>query len=53
MNVKRGDELEENAEIGTSGGKGNLSSEHLYFGLLYMGAPKDPEKYIKFYDQSI
>ena len=53
VNVKRGDELEENAEIGTSGGKGNLSSEHLYFGLLYMGAPKDPEKYIKFYDQSI
>ena len=53
VNVERGDDLEENAEIGTSGGKGNLSSEHLYFSLLYMGAPKDPEKYIKFYNQSI
>lgn len=53
VNVKRGDELDENAEIGTSGGKGNLSLEHLYFSLLYMGAPKDPEKYIEFYNQSI
>lgn len=53
INVKRGDELEKHAEIGTSDGKGNLSEEHLYFGLLYMGASKDPEKYIKFYDQSV
>lgn len=53
IEVKRGDKVKENSIIGNSGGIGNIDKPHLYFQLMYMGEPKDPETYIGGFTQSV
>lgn len=53
ISVKEGDKVEKGTTIAKVAGEGKLPYAHLYFELIYMGGPKDPEKYINFKGKSL